>query len=201
MSRKENLEATIAMLAEMRKQFGTINSLDAVKAFFNAYPDICLFFVNRRQKVSLWTPEVLRILGVSGFEDQPIMFIVREAMKRYIPDKIKRRRVYAVQGSFGFIAYMGAKELPPFSIIGKSNSDHVRSLVETDFFQDCGYGEHVFTSDGKFLGTIVIHQLCPVVGYSEKNYRKDSDFMSPTEFGMLKIGGRKIYDWIMRRIA
>lgn len=197
----QNEYTTIALLQEMRKDFGKINSMEAVRAFFDVYQDISLHFANENQVFTLWTPELVRLLGVELSMERPIRDIIQDVVNLHIYGGMQKGRVYCVQGSYGLMAWAGEQDLPPFRVICKTNTDYIRQLTGTDFFEACLYGEHVFADNGHFLGTIIITRDYPMPGYSMKDYRKEKNFISPTEKEMLLFMGRRAYNWVLRKIA
>lgn len=201
MKRKEKSNAriidTMNTLKKLIEGYGPIESVDDVRDLCRKHSDVSLHFFNTKHKLVVVSPEYwLSYKGhvVENFSDYDAMKTITESLKKYVPSAARRINAIIVQVFLGVVAFMATRDLPAFWIICKTNNPYLKEKLKTEFFEACLYGEHIFSSKNKPVGTLIITNLYPIENYGEKNYEEDKNTMSPPVSWATSFVFRNLFD-------
>lgn len=183
------MELTKNRLKQLLTEFGIIRSLEDIRKIFDTHPDVSLHLISpdliSLQPLIGYTPKFLMIIQGSPapIGKPPTIRVLHQALERYVPKGPKRGQIVRTQMALAALSKEKALpkglELLTFRAIGTS-SDFIYSQVGTDFFESCMYAENIYTPDDSLLGTLVITEIYPMIGYTDTEYKKDRFFLSPT---------------------
>lgn len=169
--------------------YGPIRDFEGdLAAFLETNQEISLHAITPTHKLRNWSQLFPYFYPFPVDKEPSVYNVIMKGFQHYLPPK-KFGSVVVIQAIFGTIAKIWKDDLPPFFMICSTEKNPtVRNLVKTEYCEVCMYAEHVVTKkEGKFLGTIVITDVYPLLDYTLEDYETDRDFVDPTVGKISKI--------------